>query len=144
MNLKKTLETPNEETPLSRLVESSTNKPPPRPQTKNIDDNNDFIGSAWSQRQMQIIGDQDKNLDRIGESVGALKAMSYNIGEELENQSKMLDDLGTGMDTASSKTDHVLKKMAKVAHLDSDKRQWWAICWLGVAIIVLFFLNIIW
>lgn len=160
MDLKNKLETPNEETPLSRFetegqktqnlrqhqnrdsTNSQINDKSSRIQEKSTPD--DFIGGAWSQRQQQIIGDQDKNLDKIGESVGALKMMSYNIGEELESQSKMLDDLGNGMETANSKTEQVLKRMAQVAHLDSDKRQWYAIAWLAVAIIGLFFLNIIW
>jgi syntaxin 6 len=153
MDLKNKLETPNEETPLSRF-ETEGQKQNHRQKSHNSSINDkssrekstpdDFIGGAWSQRQQQIIGDQDKNLDKIGESVGALKMMSYNIGEELESQSKMLDDLGNGMETANSKTEQVLKRMAQVAHLDSDKRQWYAIAWLAVAIVVLFFLNIIW
>ena len=160
MDLKNKLETPNEETPLSRFetegqktqnLRQHQNRDPPNSQINDKSSRirekstpDDFIGGAWSQRQQQIIGDQDKNLDKIGESVGALKMMSYNIGEELESQSKMLDGIGNGMETANSKTEQVLKRMAQVAHLDSDKRQWYAIAWLAVAIIGLFFLNIIW
>ena len=96
MDLKNKLETPNEETPLSRLIDNNHHKPRGRPHSElhsndqNTKQNNsdDFRGSAWSQRQQQIINQQDDKLDLIGESVGALKAMSHNIGEELENHNR--------------------------------------------------------
>jgi len=132
LNIKKTLETPNKETVLNRLVanEDTTNQ-------------NGADKGNWNNAQEQIIQQQDNKLDQIGESVSALKNMSYSIGEELQHQSNMLDDIGTDMSLASSKTEQVLKRMAQVTHLDTDKRQWWAILYLGIAIVTLILLNII-
>ena len=141
MDLKNKLETPNQETPLSRFQTSNF-------ATENAafseNSNNNNKEPNWNQQQEQIIKDQDTQLDLIGESIGALKNMSHSIGEELAHQSNMLDEIGTDMNQAMGKTDQVLKRLAQVTHLDSDKRQWYAIFYLALAIIFLLILNIIW
>ncbi|KHJ78569.1 hypothetical protein OESDEN_21808 [Oesophagostomum dentatum] len=44
--------------------------------------------------------------------------MSYKIGDELDQQAVMLDDLGQEMDTVDAKLDNVMKKIAKLTHMD--------------------------
>ncbi|ETN70287.1 hypothetical protein NECAME_04978, partial [Necator americanus] len=44
--------------------------------------------------------------------------MSYKIGDELDQQAVMLDDLGQEMDTVDAKLDSVMKKIAKLTHMD--------------------------
>lgn len=154
LDLKQKLETPNQETPLSRFESgqngNSGGKSSGHHSALDIEDDGYRENSHsnrkvdWSAPQKQIIKEQDNQLDKIGESVNALKNMSYSIGEELEHQSNLLDDLGTDMSHAASKTDQVMKRLAQVTHLDTDKRQWWAILYLGLAIVFLLFLNIIW
>ena len=139
MDLKNKLETPNEETPLSRLTHDTTNLT----ETDNGSRLPNTGSTPWNHQQSQIIKEQDTQLDMIGESVNALKNMSHSIGEELQHQSNMLDDIGVDMNQAMGKTDQVLKRLAQVTHLDTEKRQWYAMIYLGVAIFVLLFLNII-
>ncbi|PAV84512.1 hypothetical protein WR25_12243, partial [Diploscapter pachys] len=69
-------------------------------------------------KQEKIIRDQDEDLEGLGESVRTLKNMSFQIGDELEAQNVMLDDLGEGMSRVDSKLDGVMKKIARLAHLD--------------------------
>ncbi|KAL4219238.1 Syntaxin-6 [Mactra antiquata] len=93
-----------------------------------------------SQHQQLIIKDQDEQLDMIGSSVGVLKNMSHQIGNELEEQNRMLDDFGFEMDKTESRMDSVMKKMAKVLHMSSDKRQ---CCAIGVLLVILLIVIIL-
>lgn len=95
------------------------------------------------QQQQEFLITQDEELEGIQSSVGNLKAMTKQIGSELDEQAVMLDDLGHDMDNTESKMDGALKKMAKVLHMSNDRRQWMAIGALsGVMFVVvaLFFL----
>ncbi|WAR30719.1 STX6-like protein [Mya arenaria] len=60
-----------------------------------------------SQHQQLIIKGQDEQLDMIGSSVGVLKNMSHQIGNELEEQNRMLDDFGHEMDVTESRMDNI-------------------------------------
>lgn len=97
-----------------------------------------------TQRQQQeMLVSQEEELEGIQGTVGNLKSMSKQIGNELDEQSVMLDDLGQDMDNADSKMDGALKKMAKVLHMSNDRRQWMAIGALSgvmVVVVALFFL----
>lgn len=95
------------------------------------------------QQQQELMVTQDEELEGIQTSVGTLKSMSKQIGNELDEQSVMLDDLGHDMDNTESKIDGALKKMAKVLHMSNDRRQWMAIGALSgvmVVVVALFFL----
>ncbi|CAC5420735.1 STX6 [Mytilus coruscus] len=77
-----------------------------------------------SQQQQLIMRTQDDNMDLISKSVGSLKNMSQQIGNELEEQNVMLDEFHTEMDHTESRMDVTMKKLAKVMHMSNDKRQW--------------------
>lgn len=99
--------------------------------------NQRYIDETQQQQQV-IVKTQDEHLDLIGSSVGVLKNMSQNIGNELDEQNVMLDDFHHEMDTTESKLDTTMKKMAKVLHMSNDRRQWCAIfSLLGVLLIVI-------
>lgn len=103
--------------------------------------NDRFIEDAHS-RQKLMVKSQDDQLDKIGSSVRVLKDMSHQIGNELDEQSVMLDEFAREMDVTEGKMEHVMKKMAKVLHMSSDRRQWIAIGVLllvMVIVIILFF-----
>uniref|UniRef100_A0A914ZCR0 t-SNARE coiled-coil homology domain-containing protein n=2 Tax=Parascaris univalens TaxID=6257 RepID=A0A914ZCR0_PARUN len=92
------------------------------------------------QKQQLIMRDQDEDLEKVGDSVHILKNMSHRIGNELEEQAIMLDELGTDIDRAGTKLDGVMKKIAKVTNMNDDKRQWTAIFVLSG---ILFFIIIL-
>ncbi|CAD6187368.1 unnamed protein product [Caenorhabditis auriculariae] len=95
------------------------------------------------QRQEKILQDQDEDLELVGNSVRTLKGMSHRIGEELDTQSVLLDDLGHDMDRVQNTLDGVMKKMAKLSHLDDDGRQCKMIIILSVLLFFLVFLLIV-
>lgn len=94
-------------------------------------------------KQQQIVRDQDDNLELVGNSVHTLKNMSYRIGDELDQQAIMLEDLGQDMERVDTKLDGVMKKIAKLSHLDDDKRQCKAIIILSAILFFLVFILIV-
>lgn len=109
-------------------------------------DDEEPSGSAFEEilmKQEQIIREQDEDLVLVGNSVSTLKQMSYKIGDELDQQAVMLDDLGQEMDTVDTKLDSVMKKIAKLTHMDDDKRQCKLIMILSVVIFFLILLLIV-
>ncbi|KAK9500328.1 hypothetical protein O3M35_001615 [Rhynocoris fuscipes] len=97
--------------------------------------NRHFLDSTLSQ-QNQLLQAQDAQLDMISHSLSSLKTVSRQIGSELDEQAVMLDEFGSELDNTDSKLDTTVKKVAKVLHLSSDRRQW-------VVIIILTFLLIV-
>ena len=82
-------------------------------------------------------------MDNMSSSVGILKNISSSISRELDEQAIMLDDLNADVEVADSKLDSVMKKMAKVLHMTSDKRQWTAIGILVAILLVLLLLILV-
>ncbi|XP_033643324.1 syntaxin-6-like [Asterias rubens] len=110
-----------------------------------IEENNQNYIDESRQQQQMLIEAQDDNIVRVADSVGVLKHMGQTIGNELDEQAVMLDDFHTEMENTETKLDAVMKKMAKVTHMSSDRRQWIAILVLIVIMIIvliLFFLPI--
>ncbi|KAL4634855.1 syntaxin-6 [Arapaima gigas] len=101
--------------------------------------NSHFIEEQQSQQQL-IVEQQDEQLELVSGSIGVLKNMSQRIGQELDEQAVMLDDFSHEMDNTQSRLDNVMKKLAKVSHMTSDRRQW---CAIGVLLAILFVVLIL-
>ncbi|GMP55032.1 hypothetical protein CsSME_00019987 [Camellia sinensis var. sinensis] len=69
-------------------------------------DNDDFISSE-SDRQVLLIKQQDEELDELSASVGIIGGVGITIHEELLAQEKIIDDLGTEMESTSNRLDFV-------------------------------------
>ncbi|XP_030062376.1 syntaxin-6 isoform X1 [Microcaecilia unicolor] len=103
--------------------------------------NSHFIEEQQSQQQL-IVEQQDEQLELVSGSIGVLKNMSQRIGSELDEQAVMLDDFSHELDSTQSRLDNIMKKLAKVSRMTSDRRQWCAIIILIVillVVIILFF-----
>ncbi|XP_069447006.1 syntaxin-10 isoform X3 [Ovis canadensis] len=88
--------------------------------------------------QQLILDQQDQQLEMVSGSISVLKHMSGRVGEELNEQGIVLDAFAQEMDHTQSRMDGVLRKMAKISHMTSDRRQWCAIAvLLGVLLLVL-------
>ncbi|XP_056266747.1 syntaxin-6 isoform X2 [Pseudoliparis swirei] len=96
--------------------------------------NSQFIEEQQGQQQL-MEEQQDEQLELVSGTIGVLKNMSERIGLELDEQAVMLDDFTHEVDTTQSRLDNVMKKLAKVSHMTSDRRQW---CAIGVLLSVLF------
>ncbi|KAM9848980.1 syntaxin-6 [Aulostomus maculatus] len=96
--------------------------------------NAQFIEEQQVQQQL-IAEQQDEQLELVSGTIGVLKNMSERIGMELDEQAVMLDDFSHEVDNTQSRLDNVMKKLAKVSHMTSDRRQW---CAIGVLLAILF------
>ncbi|CAH0715972.1 unnamed protein product, partial [Brenthis ino] len=93
--------------------------------------------------QDKMLMNQNDQLHVISNSVGSLKTVSKQIGIELDEQAVMLDDLNTDLENADSKLDSTVKKIARVLHINNDRRQWVVIgILLGILVIILVLLII--
>ncbi|XP_044761249.1 syntaxin-6 isoform X1 [Coccinella septempunctata] len=101
-----------------------------------------FIKDTFAQQQY-LTRQQEEHLEAIGDSLGSLKNMSRHIGIELDEQAGMLDEFGTEMDTTESRMDSAMKRMAKVLHMTTDRRQWTAIIVLSIILFIVILLFII-
>ncbi|CAI9603338.1 unnamed protein product [Staurois parvus] len=101
-----------------------------------ISGNSRYVEDQQAQQQL-IIDEQDAELELVSGSIRVLKDMSGRIGGELDEQAVMLDDFSHEMDNTQTRMDSVLKRLAKVSHMTSDRRQWCAIIVLVVALVIL-------
>ncbi|KAM4812454.1 syntaxin-6 [Callospermophilus lateralis] len=104
--------------------------------------NSHFIEEQQAQQQL-IVEQQDEQLELVSGSIGVLKNMSQRIGGELEEQAVMLDDFSHELESTQSRLDNVMKKLAKVSHMTSDRRQWCAIAVLFAILLVVLVLFLV-
>ncbi|KAL7584338.1 syntaxin-61 isoform X1 [Lactuca sativa] len=92
---------------------------------------------------MLLIGEfrqQDEELDELSESVQRIGSVGLTIHDELHAQEKLLEELGSEMDSTSNRLDFVQKKVAVVMKKASAKGQMMMILFLIILFIVLFVL----
>ncbi|XP_014638862.1 PREDICTED: syntaxin-6 isoform X2 [Ceratotherium simum simum] len=104
--------------------------------------NSHFIEEQQAQQQL-IVEQQDEQLELVSGSIGVLKNMSQRIGGELEEQAVMLDDFSHELESTQSRLDNVMKKLAKVSHMTSDRRQWCAIAILFAVLLLVLILFLV-
>ncbi|XP_069051767.1 syntaxin-10-like [Lepisosteus oculatus] len=98
-----------------------------------------YLEEQQAQQQL-IMQDQDTQLELVSGSIRVLKDMSGRLGDELEEQALMLGEFAEEMDHTSSRMNSVLKKMEKVSHMTSSRRQWCAIGVLVVTVLIVLIL----
>lgn len=94
-------------------------------------------------QQQELIRYQDERLGQLGASISTLKGMSRRIGDELEDQVVLLDDFSGEMGYTESKLDAVTKRTARLLHLSTGRRQWWAIAGLSLALLIILILFVV-
>lgn len=102
--------------------------------------NNDDFVSSESDRQLLLIKQQDEELDELSASVERIGGVGLTIHEELLAQEKIIDELGTEMESTSNRLDFVQKKVGMVMKKAGAKGQMMMILFLVVLFIVLFVL----
>ncbi|CEF69077.1 RE48509p [Strongyloides ratti] len=94
------------------------------------------------EKQKLLIGEQDEDLNKVGDSLSTIKHMSYKIGDELDDQAELLEDLDIQMKNTDIKMENVMKKIVKLTKLEDESNQWKAIIFLIILIFILFFILI--
>eukprot|EP00039_Didymoeca_costata_P028303 m.20614 g.20614 ORF g.20614 m.20614 type:complete len:251 (+) comp6897_c0_seq1:305-1057(+) len=98
--------------------------------------NSEFIEDQ-SQKQQQIIREQDKQLTEVGSSIGVLKTMGTAIGNELEDQNRLLDELDHELETTQDRLKRTIQRVDKVLGISKDGKQSCCICLLILILIIL-------
>lgn len=98
---------------------------------------NDGFVSGQTERQALIIRQQDEHLDDIEQAVGRIGNMGRSIGEELDGQHRLLNDMGEEMDTTYSRMRAAQKRMTEVIRMAGGNSQKCIILVLVVVLIIL-------
>jgi len=105
------------------------------------DENDRFIASE-SDRQQVMMARQDQELDVLGDHVVRIGQLGREMGQELELQGQMLDDLGYEMDGTQTRLAAAQKKVQYVLDKAGSRGQLMIIAVLVVVLVVLIFLVI--
>ncbi len=99
-------------------------------------DNQNFLEEQQQQQQL-IMKDQDHDVENLSKTVGTLREVSIVVGDEIDNQGRMLDELNTEVDSTSARMRSAISQTGKLLNDTADKRPWLIIGVLGVILIVL-------
>ncbi|MFS7949727.1 putative target SNARE coiled-coil domain, syntaxin/epimorphin [Helianthus anomalus] len=91
-------------------------------------------------RIIALFRQQDEELDELSASVERIGSVGLTIHDELHTQEKLIDELGSEMDSTTNRLDFVQKKVAVVMKKVSAKGQMMMILFLIVLFIILFVL----
>ena len=84
------------------------------------DENSDFIASEDA-KQAQIMRRQDDELEALGQSVKVLGNMGREMGNELEKQNRMLEDLETDVDKTDSRVKSHTRRVEELIKKNKNK-----------------------
>lgn len=88
----------------------------------------------------QVLNDQDAQLDALSSSIGRQRMLGIQMGDEMDDQNAMLDDVERGVDRFQGNLDRARGRLGKVARKAKDNWSWVTI---GVLILILVLLLVI-
>lgn len=91
--------------------------------------------------QRLIVREQDDQLDRLGESIGRQHQLSIQIGDELEGQVQLLDDVDRHVDRGQQRMDSARQRLGRIRRGSSNDSK--GMCVIVVLIVILVLLIII-
>lgn len=93
-------------------------EPPAEPEY----DHSDLDNVGIHQDHARIMCDQDTQLDRLGESIGRQHQLSIQIGDELESQVDLLDDVDDHTDRSQSRLNRASRRLGRLRTSASKER----------------------
>jgi len=90
------------------------------------------------QEQQRVIRDQDEGLDALSEILARQKTIGLTIGNEVDTQNEMLDDIQENVETVQGR---VVRETRNVDRVDRKDKTWWL--WLIMVILLLAIVVII-
>lgn len=85
----------------------------------------------------QIMDQQDAQLDALGVSISRQRELSMQIGDELDDQVAMLDEVDVVVDRHQGRMDRARRRVDKISRTASDNKQMVAIIVLIIILILL-------
>jgi syntaxin 8 len=97
---------------------------------------------GWSNQQVHehhaaVLAEQDARLDALGESIGRQRELSMMIGDELEGQVDMLDDLDVHVDRHQGRLDRASRRLRRIGESAGESKGVVAIIVLIVILVLL-------
>jgi len=105
-----------------------------------VESNDRYIQDQYQQQQL-LVREQDDMLQQVGRSVSVLKSMGHQIGDELDEQAVILDELNHEMEETGSKLQTVLLRVEKMLKLADDKKQTYVL--IGLIVLIIFLLILL-
>jgi syntaxin 8 len=103
-------------------------------------DHSNLDNQQVHQHHRQILQEQDDQLDQLGESIGRQHQLSIQIGDELEGQISLLDDVDNHVDRHQSRLDTARRRLDKIRRKAGDN---WSLMTIIGLIIILVILIVI-
>lgn len=88
----------------------------------------------------QALKDQDDQLDVLGQSIGRQRMLGIQMGDELDEQGQLLDDVERGVDRHTTTLERARKRLGHVARKSKDNWSWVTI---GILICILVLLIVV-
>jgi syntaxin 8 len=88
----------------------------------------------------QVLRDQDEQLDTLGQSIGRQRVLGIQMGNELDEQNELLEDVEGGVDRHTTTLERARKRLGHVARKSKDNWSWVTI---GILIIILVLLIVV-
>jgi len=88
----------------------------------------------------QVIAEQDEQLDQLGESIGRQRHLAMQVGDELEGQIALLDEVDRGVDRHTGRLDGAKRRLKKVG--ETAQRNW-GLTTIVVLIVILVLLIVL-
>jgi syntaxin 8 len=85
----------------------------------------------------QVMRDQDEQLDRLGESIGRQRELSIQIGDELDGQVALLEDMDGHVERHHTRLEGARKRLGTVARKAKDNVQLTIILILIIILVLL-------
>lgn len=123
-----------------KLFTSSSSQQPYTDDEPAVPDQTDMSNQQIHEYHKQVLSDQDAQLDQLSSSIGRQRMLGIQMGDEMDDQNGMLDDLESGVDRFQGNLDRARGRLGKVARKAKDNWSWVTI---GVLILVLVLLLVI-
>ena len=86
-----------------------------------------------------VLQQQDEQLDRLGESIGRQRDLSIQIGDELDDQVQMLDDVDNHVDRHQGTLDGARRQLDRVYRRGKEN---WGCMIISILVLILVILII--
>ena len=108
--------------------------------TATPDPTTDMTNQQIHTYHQQVMHEQDDQLDTLSESIGRQRHLAMQVGDELEGQIGLLDDVDRGVDRHQGRLDGAKRRLKSVGE---KARQNWGMTTIIILIVILVFLIVI-
>jgi syntaxin 8 len=117
----------------SRYTDDDSRAPPPDPTTS-------MSNTQIHAYHQQVIAEQDEQLDTLSESIGRQRHLAMQVGDELEGQVALLDEVDRGVDRHQGRLDGAQRRLKGIGKRAKEN---WGVTTIVVLIVILVLLIVL-